>query len=544
MTHRSHGFRRLLRGRIRIAASVVAVVAVAVLALAGCGGEKPPRVLVIGLDGATFDKMDPLLEEGALPNLAALLERGSGAVLETTLPAVSPPAWASAITGVNPGKHNIFDFYRMAVSSTSGILNTSRDRRAHAVWDFLNEDGFRTGVMNIPMTFPPDTVDGFFISGFPYGEAGTTTTGYTHPPALEQELQEAGPYPLDPFGEGIVAGSEAPFLKRLERTFDRQSEEAERLMREKDWDLFWVVFTGVDKSQHFFWKFQDPEHPDYDPGLAEMYGGVIRDFYVGADRVIGRMLEIAGPETNVIVMSDHGFGPVYREIRMWNWLQKERFFYPGQEAGGAPYVEAYPPGPFANALRVAIQGRDPGGRLHPGAEASEVKRRLMEELSEVTDPVTGEKVAARIYSRDELYHGPYVDNAPDVVFLERYGQFAGRGAIETGDASQPMFGPPSYSFSGFHRPEGVLIAAGPDFARGEGRPTLSILDIAPTIYWLFRTRAPSDLDGRVPAELVGDEALAARPPAVGEDRRAVMDPSDAELSEGSREVLETLGYVQ
>jgi len=194
---------------------------------------------------------------------------------------------------VNPGKHNIFDFYRMAVSSSSGILNTSRDRRAHPVWDFLNDDGYRTGIMNIPMTFPPDTVDGFFISGFPYGESGSATTGYTYPPKLEQELQEAGPYPLDPFGEGIVAGSEAPFLKRLQHTFDRQSEEAKRLMRRKDWDLFWVVFTGVDKSQHFFWKFQDPEHPEYDPGLAEMYGGVIRDFYINADRAIGEMLEIA-----------------------------------------------------------------------------------------------------------------------------------------------------------------------------------------------------------------------------------------------------------
>ena len=421
--------------------------------------------------------------------------------------------------------------------------------------------------MNIPMTFPPDTVDGFFISGFPYGETGTATTGYTYPPKLEQELQEAGPYPLDPFGEGIVAGSEAPFLRRLEHTFDRQSAEAtdhdvvdglrqrralearggerhvERI-REKDWDLFWVVFTGVDKSQHFFWKFQDPEHPEYDPGLAEMYGEVIRSFYVSADRVIGEMLEIAGPETNVIVMSDHGFGPVYREIRMWNWLEKERFFYSGSESGAAPYVEAYPPGPFANALRVAIQGRDPGGQLHPGAEAAEVKERLKRELAAATDPATGKKVAEKVYTRDELYHGPYVDNAPDVVFLERYGQFAGRGAVETGDTSQPMFGPPSYSFSGFHRPEGILITAGPDFARREGRPTLSILDVAPTIYWLFRAQAPADLDGTVPEQLVGPEALAARPPAVDEDRRAVMDPGDASLTEGSREVLETLGYVQ
>ncbi|NNE44180.1 MAG: hypothetical protein HKN12_08215, partial [Gemmatimonadetes bacterium] len=177
---RSHARRRLF--------SVLAATAAALL-VAGCGGEKPPRVLVIGLDGATFDKMDPLIEEGVLPNLAALRERGVSGVLESTLPSVSPPAWASAITGVNPGKHNIYDFYKMSLSTTQGVLNTSRDRGARPVWHFLNEDGYKTGIMNIPMTFPPDSVDGFFISGFPYG---TETSGYTWPPELEAELQ---PYP-------------------------------------------------------------------------------------------------------------------------------------------------------------------------------------------------------------------------------------------------------------------------------------------------------------------------------------------------------------
>lgn len=522
---------------MRIALPRLLLVA-ACCALAGCGArEKPPRVLVIGLDGATFFQMDPLLDEGALPNLAALRARGTGGVLESTLPSVSPPAWASAITGVNPGKHNIYDFYRMAISSTSGILNTSQDRRARPVWHFLNESGYRTGVMNIPLTFPPDSVDGFFISGFPYG---SSTTGYTWPPELEAELQ---PYPLDPFGEGIEAGSEEPFLRRLQYTFERQSEVAERLMREKDWDLFWVVFTGVDKSQHFFWKFSDPEHPDYDPELAARYGPAIRWFYEGCDRVIGEMLEIAGPETNVIVLSDHGFGPVYREIRMWNWLRQEGFFRPDPTGGDRHYLEAYPPGPFANALRVSIAGRDPNGQI-VGGEAAEVRERLVNKLSTVADPATGQKVAEEVYVREDLYHGPWLDNAPDVVFLESWGEFAGRGTIETGEAVSPLFGPVSYSFSGYHRPDGVLIAAGPDFIRNPERGTYTLLDIAPTIYWLFREELPGDLDAPgVPAGLVGEEALRARPPVRG-DRRAVIDPDEVVVPEGSREILETLGYVQ
>jgi predicted AlkP superfamily phosphohydrolase/phosphomutase len=509
----------------------------ACLLAAGCGGRQAPRVLVIGLDGATFEQMDALLDEGLLPNLAALRARGAGGVLESTVPSVSPPAWATAITGVNPGKHNIYDFYRMAVSSTSGILNTSRDRRAYPVWHFLNDAGFRTGIMNIPMTFPPDSVDGFFISGFPYG---SKSTGYTFPKELEEELQ---PYPLDPFGEGIVAGSEKPFLDQLVYTFERQSTEAKRLLAEEDWDLFWVVFTSIDKSQHFFWKFSDPEHPAYDAGLAEQFGPVIRDFYIRADRVVGEMLEIAGPQTNVIVLSDHGMGPVYRELRMWNWLRQRGFFRPDTTGGGRHWLEAYPPGPFADALRISIAGRDPGGQI-PRGEASEVRERLVTDLSSLVDPATGAKFVEKIFVREQLYDGPWVENAPDIVFLETRGGFSGRGTIETGVPQLPLFGPPSYSFSAYHRPEGILIAAGPDFTVDSERRTYSILDIAPTIYWLFRMPQPVDLDGTVPAALVGEEALASRPVRTGEDHAVMGEEDAAEIPEGSREVLETLGYVQ
>jgi predicted AlkP superfamily phosphohydrolase/phosphomutase len=522
----------MIRTRAALFAAFVALLS------AGCAGrEPPPRVLVIGLDGATLDRMEPLMAEGRLPHLAALRVRGAGGVLESTLPSVSPPAWTTAITGVNPGKHNIYDFYRMAVSSSEGVLNTSLDRRAHPVWRFLNEAGYRTGIVNVPMTCPPDSVEGFFVSGFPYG---AKTTGYTWPPELEAELQ---PYPLDPFGEGIVSGSEEPFLERLEYTFERHSAEAKRLLAEEDWDLFWVVFTGIDKSQHFFWKFSDPQHPGHDPGLAERYGGVIDEFYVRADSVVGEMLEIVGPKTNVIVMSDHGMGPVYRELRVWNWLRQRGFFRPDTTGRGRHWLEAYPPGPFADALRVSIAGRDPNGQI-PRGEASEVRERLVADLREIVDPATGEKFVEDVWVRDQLYHGPWVENAPDVVFLERHGGFAGRGTIETGRPEASLFGPVSYSFSGYHRPEGFLIAAGPNFARDPERRTYSLLDIAPTIYWLFRLPMPSDLDGDVPAELVGSEALAARPVRRSEDRAVMGSEEAAEIPEGSREVLETLPYVQ
>ena len=490
-------------------------------------------MLVIGLDGATFDVMDSLLAEGALPNLAALRDRGVTATLTTVLPAESPPAWTSAITGVNPGKHNIFDFFHMSRTGSQALLTSALDRRARPVWHFLNEAGYRTGIMNIPLTFPPDRVDGFFISGFPYGSA---TTGFTYPAELEATL---GEYPLDLFGESLPPkGREGLLLAHFRHTMDRQAEEAERLLTSQKWDLFWVVFTGTDKVQHFFWKFADPKNPEYDPAGAMQFGTAIRDVFVRVDAIIGELVAKAGPGVDVIVMSDHGFGPIHRELRLTNWLRDEGFIK-ADSTGGITEVDAFPPGPFTGLLRVNVKGRDWQGQVEPGAPAEAVRDRLMARLDSLVEPESGEKFVQRMYTREELYSGPYTKNAPDIVFVESPTFFVGRGT--PGDSA--AFGNPSFTFSGFHRPEGILVAAGPRFRKDSARKEESILDVAPTLYWLFDVDMPSDLDGVVMDGLVKVDSLKSRPPRVGTEE-AVIAPTDTTSNEADREVLKSLGYVQ
>jgi len=484
-------------------------------------------VLVIGLDGATFAQLDPLLDEGLLPNLGALRDRGTHGTLHTIVPAISPPAWTSATTGVNPGKHNIFDFFHLSKTGPQALLTSSLDRRAYPIWHFLNEDGVKTGIMNIPMTFPPDKVDGFFISGFPFGQADT---GFTYPPELEAEL---GDYPLDLFGESLPEGREGLLLSHFEKTADYQVATAKRLMQEKDWDLFWVVFTGTDKVQHFYWKYADPKHPLYTPGGAAQFGNAIRDMYVRLDRAVGELVAEAGPDADVIVMSDHGFGPIYRELRLEEWLSEEGF-------GGRRGRKAYMPGPFSGLVRVSQEGRDFAGSVPPGEATEEVKEELVERLETLKDDATGESFVEGVYRNEDLYHGPYARNGADVLFVAKPGFFVGRGNPAGGDS---LFGLPSYTFSGFHRPDGILFAAGPHFAHREKRGTFDILDVAPTLYWLFDSAAPEDLDGDVPDGLVVEDSLRVRAPRTG-DRHAVILPDAASLSDADREVLESLGYVQ
>ncbi len=502
-------------------------------------------MLVIGLDGATFDVLDPLFAEGKLPHLAALRERGASGVLESVLPAISPPAWTTAATGVNPGKHNIFDFFHFSKTTGEAFLTSARERRARPVWKVLNAQSKRTHLMNIPMTFPPDSVVGSMISGFPFpDEEGPIT----FPPELESKLDEEArrtlgdedaKYPRDLFGEALRPGTEAKLLERFRDGLEVQAAYARRAVARKDWDLFWVVFTGTDKVQHFYWKFADPRVPGHDPVLSERYASTIRDFFLRIDQIVGDLVESAGEDVDVVVMSDHGFSPIVKELRLWNWLKSEGFVTYEEDDPSKPVIAAFPPGPFAGIVRVNQEGRDFQGRIPAGEESRRVRDEVRRKLEMLRDPDTGDPFVERIYDREELFHGPYAENAPDLIFLEMKTRFVGRGGKEAPE----IFGPPSYTFSGFHRPEGILIAAGPHIRPNPERASYSILDVTPTLLWIFDATFPKDLDGAVMAHLVGEDALAARPPRVGEET-VVEAPPALSVSDDERTKLQGLSYVE
>src|SRR4029453_10866802 len=225
------------------------------------------RTLLVGLDGATFDVLDPLIDEGVMPYLRRLIGTGARATLRSTVPALTPPAWTSLVTGRGPGAHGVFDFFRKDTPSTLhfGFL-TSRDVECPSVWSMASEAGLRSTVLNFPLTFPPPQILGHVVPGglMPWRQLRLGC----HPAGLFDELQalprfNARELALDMSEEakaieGCAEQEYEPWIDMHIRREQQWVDIARHLARREPVDFMAVLFDGVDKIQHLCWRFIDP----------------------------------------------------------------------------------------------------------------------------------------------------------------------------------------------------------------------------------------------------------------------------------------------
>lgn len=468
--------------RLGVALALVVLGAAVLLSAFSCSGPaRHPGVLVLGLDGATWTLLRPMMDKGELPNLKALVDQGVSGDLISVVPFLSPPAWTSAITGCNPGKHNIYDFLRRLPGEMTMVNESSRSRRVPAIWQLLSDAGIKVGVVNVPCSDPPDAVNGFMISGMPHGDV----TGYTYPPELEKELDH---YIIDRMDLSLVKDHEQDLYDEIFRTLRARSANVEKLLTEKDWDFAWVVFTETDRVQHFFWQFMDPEWPYYDPVKAQKYGSAIHDVWVELDADLGRIVAAArkkqGADLPIVVISDHGFGPVHREFRVQSFLRNP-------PAGLAPVTSAYAVETNGSYLYFSRQGREPGGLLPAGEWESE-RTEAINRIRATRDPVTGLPPMRGIFRREEIYSGSCAEKGPDVAMIP-----APTVYISNDRGVREPWGTPSYSFSAHHEMEGIIVAAGGPFRKGTLDQGASLLDITPTVLYLMGQPVPDNVDGKV-----------------------------------------------
>lgn len=293
---------------------------------------RPRRVFLLGLDGATFALLAPWIDQGHLPALARLTAGGAWGTLESTIPASTPVAWSSMVTGVYPGKHGIFGFVRRRPGSYELDVVTSADRRRPALWTLVGEAGIPSVVVDVPFTYPPEPIHGVMVAGL-----GTpdVTSPFVHPPALREALlREFSPFPLDVYFRGDLAA----FLGDAVELVEHRVRLARFLLREFPWGFGMLGLMVTDRLQHVVWHHLDPGHPRHDPVEAARIAPRVLDVYRRLDDGIGRLVADLPAETAVLVASDHGFGPMVRSLSLLRWLGQS-----GLVALGGPRWAYEPP---------------------------------------------------------------------------------------------------------------------------------------------------------------------------------------------------------
>ncbi len=509
------------------------------------------RLFIFGIDGASFKLLEKWQDE--LPNLKKLKEKGVWGELESTFPPVTCPAWPAMFTGKNPAKLGMYDFLKYQADREQAFgLNTSLDYASSAVWTILNKHGKKVGLLNVATTFPPQKIDSFLICGIGSPALDALKASYTYPPELKKTLDEVvGGYEIIPLLEMLIPNIEEKCIKAFDELLKKREKAASYLMDNFPWDLFVCVFFALDSIQHYFWHHMDEKH--IRQGKPK-YRDVIKEFYIKVDGAIGRLLEKIPEDTNILVVSDHGFGPIHKWFAINRWLenngflkfkekihlsrtthllhQTRNFFLAHLPQSMTRMIAKALPRAITKKLAdlktekedmlsvyrsidwsktkayglgkvgmiyINLKGREPGGIVEPGEEYERVRDEIIAKLKKIIDPETGRPVNIKVYKKEELYSGRYFKAAPDILYqMEKYYQTNSlRYKSEWGE-------PP---FSGWHLREGIFIAHGPEIKEsGERLEGLRIYDIAPTILHLFGLPIPKDADGRVLKEIFREES--------------------------------------
>lgn len=523
------------------------------------------ETIVLGIDGATWDVINPLVEAGELPNIGALAEEGYTGRLESTMPPITAPAWLSMATGQNPGKTGVY-YFRNREDPDSFDLSPvdATDFRGKSFWDVLNGAGLSTGVFNFPMLHPPYDIEGFMVGGFGSPSDGTIAA----PESLGDELDEVtGGYEVKvPYADPKYKGRPDALLEDLERVLDKRARAITYLLREKDPDVFFSVVSVTDWAQHYFWRYFDPEHVLHEPGYEDAIPRIFRQ----VDDLVGEVAEFATAEdANLALVSDHGFGPVNGTFYSNEWLASEGFrveeemspvgkltseYFPYLRRLAEPIVSGVP---FLNDLATSL-GRsvrasplDTVDRERSVAFASEqgYTAGLVYLLSDDPEDRTAVVEALRAFGREEdlslmihdpseLYHGPKTDLAPDILFEVEGLEYAVDPRF-SGLEDVLVDEPPEAARGGGHRREGIYLFSGPDIEPGTG-DVESLLAVAPTILALQSLPVPEEMDDS-PIDGVVPDADVERAPLA--DLADAAGSSRAADDEAVREQLEDLGYI-
>nr|WP_309242225.1 alkaline phosphatase family protein [Halocatena marina] len=534
------------------------------------------EALLIGIDAGCLPVFDRLIEEDVIPNIESICDTGVSGPLTSQIPPWTPSAWPSMYTGVNPGKHGTFGF--VDYDGYDWHVVTADHVREHALWKLLEENDMSSVVVNVPVTHPPDEIDGAIIPGF---------IGPEHPEShpkgiLDEVREEIGEYRVYPIYE---REDDWPDSRKMDEytTLVRMRGEAFRYLDKRfEPDFGFVQFQKPDTVFHEF-------HGNWEK---------VKTVYEETDRQIGLLLEECDAK-RVFIASDHGMGPYEKyEFRMNEFLKDEGYAVATQGGKGMPswnpirnqlregqdqetwepgvverlaavaaqhgvtpsriegglktvgldrIVKQYLPENIARTaseqvdfpeskaymrarvelgVRINLEGREPDG-IVPESEYESVRSDIIEQLTPLTTP-DGEPMFDEVVPREEYYHGPYAENAVDIVTVpNNFDHFLSAHLLGK------HFGPPTEPWN--HKLDGVFAAMGEGIDDSVSVEDAHIYDVAPTIMAALGVPYSDRMDGRV-LPIVDDPGSIAYPEYNSDDAAGIED-DDVE------DRLADLGYL-
>jgi predicted AlkP superfamily phosphohydrolase/phosphomutase len=536
------------------------------------------KTVIIGLDGATFDIIKPLVSAGRMPVLSQLMREGVSAPLRSTILPNSFPGWASCTTGTSEGMHGVFSPFIKNPSKYTVRAMSGRDIMTRPVWDILTEHGGRSIVLNVPTTYPPEPINGLMVTGMLTPGRGSA---FTYPASLKNEL-------LAEFPNYVIEPVRIPDKHARANEFRRTIEVRERalrfLMQRGEWDFLMVVFSVLDRAQHDYWADMDPAHPRHDPNTPREFREFIHEVYQRLDSAVGRLIEQVPAETRVLVVSDHGFCSELFEIRVNELLASvgllgfkspasrksiarvrtfkakvARRFSPSVPEGnvldrkveyGSAFLDeidwsrtrAF----FAQdkGVWINLAGRESEGVVRE-SELDSVTEEARTALLRLTSPEEGEPVFESVMRREEAFSGAWSTKLPDLVMVPRRDEYVYNERPSYGDMIVP-----ADSTTGTHSRDGIFIAWGRDVRAGETlakQPNLR--DVGPTALASLGCPLTTDMDGRALMEVFSDSTEPQRQGSSYKNAAVTSGASvqsvynageEAEL----RERLKALGYIE
>ncbi len=534
------------------------------------------RLLIIGLDGATFDVLDPLMDAGRMPHLRQFIAEGAAGVLHSTQPPITPAAWTTFMTGKGPGRHGILDFETYDATQHKLTFNSTYQIEEKTIWELLGEKGLRVGSINVPMTFPPRAVNGFMISGF---ETPSIDAEFTYPPELKADIFRLIPnynyrtnWQRGTFGRRQLLRENLDYIAN---SFDQGAKLTEYCGEKYGWDVLMVVFKLVDNLQHKAWKYLDPRTSHRYPAEAELAA----QCFARLDAALARVFDYAERRSaTVLIMSDHGHGSLDGRVqpnlllsrwgylvlrnpldqaatRAGHWLHRltkgratrfeqgsrgiERDLAVDWAATRACVMHAG----IYGYLYINLAGRGPLG-IVPPAEYERLRDELAERFRAVEsrDPQGRTvRVFPQVHKTEVLYRCDRAShpNLPDLLLVPHPGlavvrKIRGRQAVRWCRSDR---------LEGTHRQEGILALRGPNVRRG-ARVEANIADITPTTLAALGLRVPVDMEGRVIGEaFTTPPVVEPEPPLekVLEEKRDIYSDEDRRILEKR---LSDLGYLE